>query len=127
MNEINNVGSQRTLWEMEEEELGKNSTEWFKPEQGSYKIVILGEPKKKTFTDSQTGEVKEQMELQIEVDKKAFTWTIGKGLTVASLYGQILKLAHAKDWQWAGLTFTLGVKLAGKMPNGNPKRDYFIS
>ena len=110
-------------WEEEVKKLEEQGG-YFKPPAGQYDIEVLAPPLKKEYKYEKEG-IKEQIELQIKVDGKEYLWTITKGLTLASLYGQVLKVA-TQQGKWKGLKFTLGVKSAGQMPDGNLKRDYFI-
>lgn len=66
---------------------------YFKPEAGQYQIMILKEPEliEKEFE----GEKKQQLRLFIEVDRKdCYVWDISLGLTINSIYGQIILIAE---------------------------------
>lgn len=113
------------VWEKELQEL-EEQKEFYKPAAGTHAIDITSNPTKKQFVDPETGEVKEQIQLEIKTTEGEYIWTITKGRTPASLYGQLLKAAEQNNWEWTTLKIEVNVKVAGQMPNGSPKRDYFV-
>jgi len=78
--------------------------DYFKTNAGSYKITILTEPENTNYDDD--GKDVEQIELQISVKQKVYYWTITKGLSFKSLYGQLMALGNAKG-KLRELTITL--------------------
>lgn len=94
------------------------TTNWFKPRVGKYKIKIVTEPKPTEYKDDD-GNITPQIELDITVNDEVFKWTVGKGKTLSSLYGQLMKVG-SKNGKLAGEEITLIVKSDGK------KNDYFV-
>lgn len=92
--------------------------EWFKPTKGNYKIRILNEGE---FVPKDFGEGPvTQWNILVEVDGKPVHWSVTKGKTISSLYGQIFFLAAKNNNTAQGLEFDLIVKFDGK------KNDYTI-
>lgn len=92
--------------------------EWFKPTKGNYKIRILNEGE---FVNKDFGEgLVTQWNLLIDVNGKQLHWSVTKGKTISSLYGQIFSLAAKNNNTAQGLVFDLIVKSDGK------KNDYTI-
>lgn len=108
---------------MEEDQVLDNPSEdkWFKPETGTYSLVILQEPTliEKQFPNDK--ELTQQIRLRIEVSEvgdsvpevKKQEWDIGKGISPASLWGQ-LKLLRRKYGTLVGHKLTLNVTNDGK-------------
>ena len=76
------------------------SSEFWKPKPGQYRIRALGEleptkPFQKKDASGKVTEEHEQVELSILLDDKQYKWTMGKGKTPASTYGQLVQLAKA--------------------------------
>ena len=86
--------------------------DWYKPKPGTTKIVILSEPTPGTYKDDE-GNITELIELEISIAEKMFSWSIGKGKTMASLYGQLMSIGKAKG-KLMGETITLITKFDGK-------------
>ena len=88
------------------------SANWWKPKKGSYKVVVLGEGElvSKKFGD----DVVEQWNIPVEVNKERFLWSVTKGKTLSSLYGQIVLLAAKNENKATGLVFGLIVKFDGQ-------------
>lgn len=68
--------------------------DYFKPTAGKHEILILTEPKDADFTEGD--KVTEQIELEVQVKDKVLSWTISKGQSFKSLYGQLMALGNAK-------------------------------
>lgn len=101
----------------------RDSLDYFKPKQGTYKIVCLGEanPIVKEFKKADgTVDIADQLEIPIETAGKRYIWTVTKSTTKSGLYGQIIKLAIQNKNSLTGVTFDLFVKNDGK------KNDYTI-
>ncbi len=94
---------------------------WFKPEAGQYKLIILNSPQiiEKDFGNNGQSEIKRQLRLNIEIDNKPFTWDIGIGQTTNSVYGQLMLVGKEKG-TLVGEQLTLLVK------RGKDKNDYTI-
>ena len=69
--------------------------EYFKAEQGKHEIIILSEPTTKIYSDGD--EVTPQIEMQISVNKQLFYWTVSKGVSFLSVYGQLMALGKEKN------------------------------
>lgn len=89
--------------------------DFFRPEAGTFLIKVDEEPTfiTKTFENRITKKPEEQIQLrlQIEINKKKYTWDISKSdkPTQLSLYGQLMLLGN--NWNGlSGRTFTLLVK-----------------
>ncbi|MBN1682820.1 hypothetical protein JW865_04635 [Candidatus Bathyarchaeota archaeon] len=93
--------------------------EWFKAKIGKYQIVIIGEPEEDVYVSDDEKQI-EQVVFTIEILKKRYKWSVSKGLTFASLYGQIIALSKQNNYKTNGLSFTLLVK------NDGYKNDYTI-
>lgn len=94
------------------------SKKWFKPTKGTYKVKILGEGEMQTKTFGE--DTVYQWEIPIEINGEHLFWSITKGKTLSSLYGQIVSLAAKNMAAATGLEFDLIVKNDGK------KNDYTI-
>ena len=106
-------------YQTELEEIKKyETTTWFKPEKGTYHVEILGEGEhvQKKFGDEEVT----QWNLPIMINNAKFMWSITKGKSLASVYGQIVSLAVKNQNKAEGTKFTLIVKFDGK------KNDYTI-
>lgn len=99
---------------------------FWKPKPGKFKVKALSELeeaepyKKKSSKEGEADESKPQAKLRILVDGEEKMWTFGKGLTLASTYGQLCKLAVEKSNKLKGVEFTVVVKSDGT------KNDYTI-
>lgn len=105
----------------EVEELKKfETTNWFKPEIGTYHIKIVGDGEflQKKFREDE--EEVTQWNLPIEIKGVKMTWSITKGKTISSIYGQIMSLCARNNNSAVDVEFDLIVKSDGK------KRDYTI-
>jgi len=97
---------------------------YWKPKPGQYKVKALTEledtepfVKKK---EGQPDQISEQAKVKIEVNGETKTWTFGKGLTLASTYGQLVQNAPSHGNTLIGKEFTVAVKSDGT------KNDYTI-
>lgn len=93
-------------WKEEYEKVINYEDKYFKPEAGSYNVVVLGEPTKGEYKDK-NGDVKDQIVLPIEVNKKMYDWTITTYIGKDSLYSQLIRLLADNNYQWAGLLVQL--------------------
>lgn len=79
---------------------GENSQFW-KPKAGQYRVKALSEledtnpfvPK----GDHKPEDEKAQAKIDLLIGEDKFTWTIAKGVSPASAYGQLCKLGSAKN------------------------------
>lgn len=86
---------------------------WFKPISGTYKVVLIGEPKEDRFFQ-EDGKVQDQAVFDIEVKAEKFKWTVSKGKTASSLWGQLLLVAKKNGFVFNGCLLTLIVQGSGK-------------
>lgn len=91
---------------------------FFKPKAGKYSVVILGDPEEDSFT-KEDGTVLPRVKFEVEYkgssdDRPVMAyWSIARGNTATSLWGQILLLYEHNGSKWSGLNFTLLVKGSG--------------
>ena len=92
--------------------------EFWRPESGTHRIVFIGEATKveKEFDGKPTT----QIDVPVEVDGKRLLWSITKGKTFASLYGQVMEVAVGNGNKLLGAVAKLRVKSDGK------KNDYWL-
>lgn len=98
----------------------KQKRETFKPTVGTYKVSILSEPEEDKFINHDDGKVVEQMKLEVKVMSrlgvKECYWYVSKGITIASLWGQLNRLGSEKG-KLKDQTLTLLVKNDGTKNN----------
>lgn len=68
--------------------------EYFKPSAGRYEVLFLGEPMPASFNDGD--KVTDQIEFQVSVKQKVLSWTMARGLSFKSLFGQLMALGNVK-------------------------------
>jgi len=98
----------------------------FKPEGGNqYSVLFMEEPEETTFRKDDGTETP-QIKCTVRVDNKPETenWYITKGLTTASLYGQLMLIGNAKG-KLKGETINIIVKVA-KGKDNKPRNDYSV-
>jgi len=98
---------------------------FWKPKVGQFKVKALSElqesdPFKRKGKDGKADELTPQIKIKISVNGEEKTWTFGFGATLASTYGQLVKLASEHNNQLTGVEFTVAVKSDGT------KNDYTI-
>lgn len=101
----------------------KESSDYWKPEVGQYKVKALSELQEaEPFVRENDGkqEVTPQAKIDIEINGKKMHWTFGIGKTPASTYGQLVEYAVKHGNVLLGSEFTVVVKSDGK------KKDYTI-
>lgn len=112
-------------YQIELKRLEEGGTFW-KPKPGKFKVKCLSElesaePYKGRVKEGEKeAEAKPQAKIKILVEGEEKTWTFGIGLTLASTYGQLCKLATEKGNKLKGVEFTVVVKSDGT------KNDYTI-
>ena len=74
---------------------GEQSTYW-KPKAGQYRVRALTELEDSEPFHQEGKEDKPQMKIDLLVDTQRFTWTMAKGVSPASAYGQLCKLGAKK-------------------------------
>jgi len=102
----------------------QESGNYWKPKVGQHKVKALTELETaEPFVRRKEGEedeVHEQAKVRILVGGEEKVWTFGKGLTLASTYGQLVKYAAEHNNKLTGAEFTVVVKSDGT------KNDYTI-
>jgi len=102
----------------------ESSGNYWKPKADQYDIESLSELEDaEPFVKKREGqpdEVHQQARIKILVNDEEKIWTFGKGATLASSYGQLIKLASSHNNQLTGLKFKVVVK------NDGTKNDYTI-
>ncbi len=88
---------------------GENSQFW-KPKAGQYRVKALTELEEtKPFVDKDTKKESPQVKLDLLIGEERVTWTMGKGVSPASSYGQLCKLATAYQNKLNGVEFMIVV------------------
>lgn len=86
---------------------------YFKPEAGEYVIVFCSEAETKDYLE-EDGTVIRQVMFTIQVNKVTYLWTIPRGKTDVSLWGQLLdSIADRKPHNFNGHVVKLRVKGEG--------------
>jgi len=68
--------------------------EYFKATGGRHEVVFIGEPEPTTFDDG--NKIIDQVEVKVSVKQKIMIWTITKGQSFKSLYGQLIAIGSAR-------------------------------
>ena len=92
---------------------GSNSEFW-KPKDGQYHIVALGELEDTEPYKEEGKEPKPRVKIEILLDDKKYIWTIPKGQTPASTYGQLCRLAKSNGNRLKDIGFLVVVQNNGK-------------
>lgn len=91
-----------------------DQTEFWKPKQGQHNVVALSELEEaKPYINKKTNEQSPQVKLDLLMDSRKFTWTIPKGVSPVSTYGQLCRLA-VKKGQLKDAKFMVVVTSDGK-------------
>jgi len=99
---------------------------YWKPKVGQFKVKALSELMetepftRKAKEAGKPDEVMPQAKVLISINGEEKTWTFGKGMTLASTYGQLCKLATEHGNVLTGVEFSVVVKSDGT------KNDYTI-
>lgn len=80
-----------TDWEKEAEKIG--SSEWFKPSTGKQTLKFLNEGKEEERQYDEDEEVKKVQVFEILVGGEEKKWSVTKGQSESSLWGQLVKFA----------------------------------
>jgi len=72
------------------------SSQFWKPKAGQYRVKALTELEEAKPFEEEGKEPKPQSKIDLLIDEDKFTWTIGKGISPASAYGQLCKLGQLK-------------------------------
>jgi len=124
-NSIEMKGGNRVKMDYEKEfkRLQEGGNYW-KPKVGQFNIKALSELENtEPFIkkhDGQEDEINQQAKIKILINGEEKQWTFGKGLTLASTYGQLVNLAQAHDNKLMNVEFMVIVKSDGV------KNDYTI-
>ena len=81
-------------WEKEANRIG--SSDWFKPESGTQKVTFLdeGDDQERKYQDDGETEVREVCVFRVKVGGDELNWSVTKGTTDSSLWGQLVKFAR---------------------------------
>lgn len=94
---------------------------YWRPKVGQHKITALGELQESTPFIEEGKEPREQVQLKILVhgslDETPKLWTMAKGKSPASTYGQILRLAAMHNGKLEDVEFMVVVNNDGKKNN----------
>ena len=97
---------------------------YWKPKAGQFKVKALSELEDtEPYVRKNKDGVEEsipQYKIRILIGGEEKTWTMGKGLTLASLHGQLVQLATKNENKLTGVEFSVVVKFDGT------KNDYTI-
>ena len=79
-----------------------NKSDFWKPKAGQYHVRALTELDETDPFQKEGEEPKPRVKIEIMIDDKKYTWTMAKGVSPASTYGQLCRLAknkgnHLKD------------------------------
>lgn len=88
-----NPGDVESFWDEEAERLGQSS-DWFKPEPGTSVVTFLDEGE--DDTREYEGETRQVRVFSVEVDGEEMYWSVTKGRSESSLYGQLVKVAQSE-------------------------------
>jgi hypothetical protein len=92
-------------------------SDYFKPSEGQHKIKILDDGVAHQF--EWEGEVINKVNFKVEVNGKESVWSVPRGKTLSSLYGQLAQIGMDKG-TLKGQTITLLVK------GQNKQRQYIV-
>lgn len=109
-------------YDKEYENVSQMNADYLKPGIGVHKITILEEPEETVFQDAER-EVP-QIKMRVKHNQKEKTWYITKGLTLKSLFGQLMALGKFKG-KLKDETITLSVNTA-KNKDGKTTNSYQV-
>lgn len=72
------------------------SSQFWKPKAGQYKVRALTELEESTPFKKEGEPDKPQVKIELLIGEEKFTWTMAKGISPASAYGQLCKLGQIK-------------------------------
>jgi hypothetical protein len=87
---------------------GENSQFW-KPKAGQYKVRALTELEEAAPFHKDGEADKPQAKVELLIGEEKFTWTMALGVSPASAYGQLCKLAAGNGSKLKGLDFMIVV------------------
>ncbi len=79
-----------------EEYKPEDNSEFWKPKAGQYRVKALTELEAADPFKEEGKEPKPQAKVDLLIEDKKVTWTVGVGKSIASSYGQLCKLAKEK-------------------------------
>jgi len=89
-------------------------SDFWKPKAGQYKVKSLTELENAEPYKEEGKPDKPQMKIDLLIEDKKLTWTMGIGKSPASSYGQLCKLAVLRNGVLANQEFTVVVTNDGK-------------
>ena len=87
---------------------GENSQFW-KPKAGQYRVKALTELDEAAPFKKEGEADKPQVKVELLIGEEKFTWTMAKGVSPASSYGQLCKLATQYQGKLLGTEFMIVV------------------
>ena len=100
-----------------------SSSQFWKPKAGQYTVKALSELEDADDFDGDP--LKPQAQIHIMINDNSYTWTMGKGKSSASTYGQLVNLALANGGSLKDKTFMV-VVVVGKGKDNKEKNSYTI-
>jgi len=98
-------------WQTETEKLVSGEGNWWKPTPGQHTIKFLDEGSERNMMWE--GETIIKVDFKVEINNEEYTWSVTKGKTENSLYGQLV-LVGSNRTALKGTNITLIVKGTGK-------------
>ena len=92
----------------------EENSEFWRPTSGQYKVKTLSELKDADPYKEEGKEPKPQVKIELLIEDKKVTWTMGIGKSPASSYGQVCKLAISRANTLINQEFTIVVTNDGK-------------
>lgn len=98
-----------------QENEAQSAGDYWKPEQGQYKVLALGEidEGKPYVEEGKEPQLRKQIKLKLFNDNREVIWTMPAGSTPASTYGQLVHLGSTTG-MLTGREFTVVVTGSGK-------------
>ena len=92
----------------------EDNSEFWKPAAGQYRVKALTELLEADPYKEEGKDPKPQVKVDMLLDDKKVTWTMGIGKSLASAYGQLCQLAKSNDSKLTDLGFMIVVTNDGK-------------
>ena len=92
----------------------KDNLDYWDPAQGQYKVKGLTELEEAEPYEEEGKDPKPRVKIDLMIDGKKQTWTLGVGKSPASSYGQLCKLAAANNNTLKNVEFIIVVTNDGK-------------
>lgn len=69
-------------------------TKYFKAPAGRHEVTFLSEAEETSYKDEDSGEETKQVEFKVSVGQESMFWTVAKGQSFKSLYGQLMAVGN---------------------------------